>query len=550
MAFPDNCNPRMIQVDESCGCTLTRASIKAMTKDDFEAQAFKEVGMDRIIGQMKEARMTGVPENSLMDLLMSRIAPVKKVNLGQQQSIIAPFFYVPQRNRINANYFVIESGNVHPTAGVGAVPASAWQIIVKNHAGTYATALVQLENYFLLQKFITVLNADTGTGVGRTLQFKVIGAVNADGGGVSKAKLSIVPNYSDAGWAALSGGDKAVYEPTHGSVIPMANSVSNYESLCQNQPSENTLKLLDFWLQTSRDTFCYNDEFLRALQAPLTSDFFKKFRQNDLVRIRKDQEVKNQRDWINTIFWGQRINELQTVNTYDQLPQVVDPENANCVLEYKANTIGLRTQLNDCGKVLDLSGGVLDMDLIKDRLNQLKRIRGADGTNITSIDFLTDRYTKGNIFTRMIGFYKSKYGLDTERFYRVGEAIKHDTFVTDFMVDKYQFPDEGIDMNIITHPYFDDFLSMFPTADKTRGRVLMGIDWSDTQIGLAETLSVSRQTNVLDNLYNCIPKPNVKHYQLVAKTYAAQLFDPNRHLIIENFSDACPTITVAGCIPS
>ena len=74
------------------------------------------------------------------------------------------------------------------------------------------------------------------------------------------------------------------------------------------------------------------------------------------------------------------------------------------------------------------------------------------------------------------------------------------------------------------------------------------IDWSDVQIGLAGTASAQRQTNVADNLYNCVITPNVNHYNLVSKTIAVMLEDPNRHAIVENFSSTCPKLTTATCV--
>ncbi len=83
MAFPTNCNPRIISVDASTGCTLTRASIRGMTPQDFENQQFREVGMDKIITRSKEAKIAGVPENTLETLLMSSLKGIKG-KLGQQ----------------------------------------------------------------------------------------------------------------------------------------------------------------------------------------------------------------------------------------------------------------------------------------------------------------------------------------------------------------------------------------------------------------------------------------------------------------------------------
>ena len=78
-AITNNCTPRHILVDESTGCSLTRANITAFKRSDFEAQAAKEVGMDRIIAQTAEARLAGMHEKSLYDLLLS-----KHVALGEK----------------------------------------------------------------------------------------------------------------------------------------------------------------------------------------------------------------------------------------------------------------------------------------------------------------------------------------------------------------------------------------------------------------------------------------------------------------------------------
>lgn len=549
--FPNNCTPRIVAVDDSCGCTLTRASIRAMTPQDFEDQGLLEVGMDKIIAATKEARMTGVPESTLMDLLLSKFAPVKQIQLGSRagQSIIAPFLLTPQRHNINANYFEIVTGVATPTAGVGDMPASAWDLTIKNNQAQFATNLPALQRYFSPGHYVTVLYKDGGAGnVGRTIQFKVIASVNADAGGVYRAKLTLQPNYSASGWTALSGGEKAVYQPTHGILIPMSNSISNYESWCNNRPSDNPTKLLVHWLQTIRETHCYNDEYIKALQASLTSEYFKKFKELPLAQQKKRQALLAELAFYNTVFYGQRIDENQTVETYQDLPTVVDPANTSCVLEYKANTEGARTQLANCGRVTDMEGAALDLDAIKAMLYALKRNREIDSGSIDTIDVMTDRYTRSNIMTVMIDYYNRKYGVNTTRFYQANQALEFNNITgLKLPYDTYEFPDEGLRLAVFSHNYFDDRLAAFPSGDKTLGRVLWGIDWSDIMIGLAGAQTVQRQTNVADNLYNCVITPNVNHYNLSSKTIAVMLQDPNRHMVIENFSDDCPTLTVAGC---
>ncbi len=547
MSILSSCDPRLITVDESCGCTLTRASIEAWTAADVENLGLKEVGMDRIIAQTKELRMTGVKQRALTDLLMSRMRPGKQGVLGTDQhnrSIIAPFTLVPQRSVVNSNYFVIESGTATPGATYTDQHTGAWRVTVVNEAGQFATSLVHLEKYFLPGKFVTVLTLDPVSSVARTLQFKVLGSANADAGPISKATLDLEPPYSESGWGALSGDEQDVFAPEIGVVINLANSVSNYESWCFQYPAENTLKLRDFWWQTVRTTWCYNDEYVKALQAPLTGTFFQKFRTLSLADQRKRQGDQEERDMFNTLFYGQRINENQTSDGYQDLPQVEDPANPGCVLEFKANTLGARTQLAECGRVIDMQGAALDIDMVKALLYALRRHRGLDG--MVEIDVFGDRFTYVLWQTAFIAYVKDRYGLDTTRFYTPGQKLVFNNQVL-WNYDKFEFPEDGIIVNFFHDDYFDDHLSAFPDAIKSRGRQLWVIDWSDIAVAMSDSRSVNRQTNIADNLYNCIIQPNVNHYQLQSKTIQVQLGDPNRHLVVENFSDECPVLTATTC---
>lgn len=548
--YVNNCTPRLITVDNSCGCTLTRANIEAMTPEMFEAQGFKEVRMDRVIGQTKEARMTGVAERALTDLFLSRTVPIKTQALTMDRSIIAPFVMIPQRSVVNANWFNLVAGVVDPNAGVGSTPASAWDLTIENEASQFASSLTSLEKYFLPGRFIAIMYKDPVTQVGQTVQFQVLAASNISS---TQAKLVVQPPFTAAGWAALNAGQKAVYQPTHGVIIPLANSVSNYESWCYNDASENTLKLLVYWMQTIRETFCYNDEYVKALTAPLTSDFFKQFRTLELAKQRKRQAQLAERAYYNTIFYGQRINEKQTPNTYQELPQVVDPANPSCLLEFKANTEGWWTQLNNCGRVIDNQNAPLDIDVLKSLLYSVRRNRETDSGSVTNIDVMTDRFLADSILTFMIQYYQRKYGMQYTRFFKAGEAIKFEGQVL-WNYNTFEFPDEGLSLHVIVDSYFDDRLAVFNAAnggmDASRGRTLVGIDWSDAMIGLGGTASATRQTNVADNLYNCVITPNVNHYQLASKSIAAMIQVPNRHFIIENISSACPTGTATPCTPN
>jgi hypothetical protein len=534
----------------------------------MEADMWKERGMDRIVANWKEARMTGVPESALTDLMLSRMTPISRITLSDspQGSVIAPYILKPQRHRVNANYWKLISGQADPAAGTGDVPAHAWELTVGNHddgetrTHNFASPLTDIERYFLPNRYLTVIwtsgtaQADctrpvTGDQVVHRAVFKIHSATAAaDGaGGEKRCTIIAVPNMTATGFAALDAGDQAEWQPAGtGLIIPLANSVSNYESWCEQDPAENTWKLKAFWCQTIRRTHCYNEEYVKALMAPHTNASFKKFRQLPLAEQKRRQMYLAERAWWNTMFFGQQIDENQTVETYEDLPQVTDPADADCIIEYKANTIGWQQQLEDCGRVVPQMGGPLDLDALKAQLYQLKRTREAGGAVVTRIDALTDRWTAANILTVMIDYYKKKYGADTTRFYQPNQALTFQNQVL-WNYNIYQFPDEGVELAVIHDQFFDDLLSAAPGDHKSAMRYLWLLDWSDLWLGVGGARSVARKTNEADNIYNCVIQPVVTHYQLYSETVCAGLDDPNRHAIFTDFNDACPCLTVAGC---
>ena len=638
-----NCTPRFINVSESTGCSLTRASIRAFTKNDIEDQQTKEVGMDRIIAQTKEARMVGVPQRTLTDLMLSRHVNLGGGQSGNNASVIAPFTLVPQQNVVNVNYFSIVKSSGDPTdvasgsattAGPQGGALAAWSEIngdqnddlgdattetkfgdvVKAasthsaHAGRqllyltmadeamgtisstatltgYKSQLKNLGRFFLPGSYVLVENLDDASGANaQNVVFKVIESASKkdDGSGTVTgtanayyAAVVVEPNISAAKFAAdvvsgTAGTRNAMkkYIPRAGVVTLMANSVSDYEKHCVQGPTVNPTNLISYWQQTSRWTHKYSDEYLKALQAPLTSNWFKKFRELPLAQQRKQQEMMSERAFYNTVFYGDQINDKQTVETYTSLPTVVDPDanGDSCVIEYKANALGIRTQLSECGKVyggaLTTTGaaGALNLDVLFETIYQLKRYREAQSGNVDTIDIMTDRFTAAQVRDVMIKYYKSKYSTDVNMFVELGQKVLDMNDAVALEYNKYYLPDQGCYMAIFTDTYFDDRVAAFnnaastvPAIDMTaakaraRGRSMWLIDWSDVAINLLGTKSVKRQTNVADDQYNCVIQPNVKHYVLNSKKFEVRIGDPNRHAIIENITEGCPTITVSGC---
>lgn len=520
-----------------------------MTPTAFEALGALEVDAHRIIAQEKELRVTGVPQKALKELLLSRMVGLNKTNVGtNSQSIIAPFHLRHQRHNVNSNYWIVTGGQATAGAGVGSVHAGSWDLFIQNESGLFASPLVDLQKYFLPGKYLIVMAKNLTTGVGYSLQYKIISAINADFGATERAQVTVVPSYTAAGWAGLSGAEQAILHPTSGVAINLANSVSNFEDYCYQYPAENTRKLRAFWRQTIRNTWCYNDAYVQALNAPNTSEYWKKFKNLPLADQRRRQGMQEERDLYNTIFYGQPIDEKQTPDTYTQLPTVEDPLSEDCVLEYKANTEGILYQLSQCGKVIDAQGAPLDVDLIRELGYQIKRHREIDSGSVTRLDVFVDRFTFGLIRQVMIPYYKDKYGADTTRFYTPNQKLSFQNQVL-WDYDIFEFPEDGFELAVFRDTYFDDLLSATPDQIKSIGRQFWMIDWSDIQVGMGETRSVTRNhpDPATNELFKCRIQANITHYQLHSQVIEVMVQDPNRHLVIKNFSEACPTITVQSC---
>lgn len=561
-AFPSNCEGRIINVSASTGCTLTRADIIGLTPNAFEAFGFTEIGMDKVYANLREARVAGYRESTLQTLLMSRITNIKgalnKSKISASESVILPFISRRQKRNINSNYWKIASGKPSPGRGTSpSFPASSWDVVVQNNPSPLANNLQNLEQYFLPGKYMFIEYSDASSNTAYSLAYKILGASTS--GGVTT--VTIAPNYSDNGWAALTSNQQLPYQiggvnggnAVAGTLAYLGvNSVSDFESWGGQDNAENTNSLINFFLQTSRIVHEYTDEYLRALNAALTSNFFKIFRQLPLAEQKRIQQAKYDRDLLNSAFFGQAIDENQAVETYTKLPKVMDPANPNCVLEYKSNALGFRTLLNNCSRVLDHQGNALNLDTLFQTLYLVKRAREADGTEIDTIDCMTDRFTAGIIHDVMIAYYKAKYGVNLTRFYEPNQALVFENEVM-LKYNKYQLPPElgGFWFAVFTHQFFDDKLAAMNGAigsgTVNRGRVLWFLDWSDIEFGVAGTNSAVRRTNEADQLYNYVIRINAKHVTLNSMTWCPIIEDPNRHYIVENFAAGCPTLTVSGC---
>lgn len=556
--------PRIVQVDSSTGCTLTNASIKGMTPAEFEALGNKEIDLARVIASAAEAKILGVQEKGLPTLLRSSITNIKPLlneTKVETQSLILPYVQRRQRSYINSNYFAGSGGQASPTAGQNGEHPGSWQVTVDVGDSPWATDIKLINRYFLPGSTVMISSWNTSTKATKDIVYKVTDAVDATDNSGTKATITLEPNITAGGYQGLS--DTSAYEFEVGVVQTGANSVNDYEEWCYNQPADLSQQLIVNWLQTTRESRIVDDQYKATLESIMSgkvNPFLQNFVYQPIAEQNKRASQLSDEAWMRSVWYGQRINENQTPETYMNLPAVTDPEGtragsagfgSDCVLEYKSNALGIHTQLKDANRIVDRQGAALDLDYLFQQLYYLKRNREADGDSISVIDVMTDRITANNIFTVMNDYYKSKYGWEVTRNVAINEKVTHDGIML-FNYNLYDIPEIGVQLAVFHDQYFDDLISATPTSDGTnndfqsRSRALWLLDWSDIRVGVAGTNSVTRKNpapEVMD-AYRCRMSAVIKEYSLRSTTWTTMMDRPQRHLIIQNFSDANPTVTV------
>jgi hypothetical protein len=594
---------RIIKVDDSTGCTLTNASIKGLTPAEFEALSNKEIDLARVIASSAEAAMLGVQERGLVALLNSSITNIKplinKVNISEQ-SIILPYIQRRQRSVINSGYFAVESGKAadanSPVVSGYTAGGGDQEITVNLGASDWASPIEHIERYFLAGGFV-IVNSWDSSGDPIESQFKILGSADATASGISKAKVTLRPigpdlkqenadgtsGYTASTWGsrgdASSGyAGKLDYELTKGVVQTIANNVNDFEEWCRNQPTDLSVKLIVNWLQTTRESRTVDQTYKETLQKIMNGSvnpYLKSMVYQPLAEQNKIASKASQDQWLRSTWFNQAISENQTPETYMQLPAVTDPEDDSCTLEYKSNALGIRALLREGNRIKNAGGGALTVESLQADIYYLKRNREQDGSSISVVDCMTDRFTYNKLFEVFNKYYTARYGWGLDRHAQINQQITHNGILL-FNYSMYDLPEVGCQLAVFHDPYFDDILNhqsslfgsdgpadgakvigtdgkktstdVLSTADQaTYSKVMRAmwfIDWSDVKIGIAGTNAITRKQPhpEVDRLYKCRMAHKETEYSLRSTKWTTMMDVPARHLIIENF-DANSAVT-------
>lgn len=550
MSYFNQCLPKVVNIRDGSGCSITRATLNAMTPDEFAALGDQE-DLQRVYVNATEAKMRGVNQSYIDSLLMGRLKyygdKVSKVNVANMaQSIIQPFITMRQDTVINAGYFEIESG-----ADVNGYRRT---ITVKNNGLFSQQALVKLERYFVAGNTVIVQHVGS-SGAAFSAHFKIISAVNADAGGVSKATITIEPStVTSTTFAGYTAGQKAPFQPEGGLVLLGTNSISDYESWCNYGAVDNGMNLLHFWFQTSRMGHTFTKEYLKALKAPNANEFFKVFNTLPIKQQLVQQSARFQGEWWTSVFWGQP-DEGQDPNSWQtsgKLEEVKDIVDNTCTLEYKARAEGIEYLLSRCGRVIDYAGQPLNLDTLGEQLYQVKRHRqqtSLTGDIVDEVVIQCDRQTASNIKSVFAAWYKAKYGIQYTQEIGKGpnEQFAQSSGLT---VNSYDFDDFAVRLTVISDPTLYDMLGATPTAHKGASRYALLLDYSDIDIGIIKSRAKENQYPAPGDVpseFKCVIERNERNYKLYSQTWTVIVPRPERHLILKNFSSACPTLSQNSC---
>jgi hypothetical protein len=584
---------RIIKVDDSTGCTLTNASIKGLTPAEFEALSNKEIDLARVIASSAEAKMLGVQERGLVALLNSSVTNIKplinRVNISEQ-SIILPYIQRRQRSVINSGYFAVEGGKAadqnSPVVSGYTIGGGDQEFTVNLGASDWASPIEHIERYFLAGGFLIANSWDSNEDPIES-QFKIIGSADATAGGIAKAKVTLRPvgpdikqekangesGYSVAEWGTRGNvgsgfAGKLDYEIVKGVVQTIANNVNDFEEWCRNQPTDLSVKLIVNWLQTTRESRTVDQTYKETLQKIMSGDvnpYLKSMVYQPLAEQNKIAAKASQEQWLRATWFNQAISENQTPETYMNLPAVTDPEDDSCTLEYKSNALGIRALLRESSRIKNNGGGALTLESLMADIYYLKRNREQDGSNISVIDCMTDRFTYNKLFEVFNKYYKARYGWGLDRNAQINQQITHNGILL-FNYSMYDLPEVGCQLAVFHDPYFDDILNhqssffgangpadgdkVIKSDGKRSAQAIVGattaskvlramwfIDWSDVKIGIAGTNAVTRKQPhpETQEKYKCRMAHKETEYSLRSTKWTTMMDVPARHLIIENF---------------
>jgi len=547
------CAPAISTNIKQCGSVALCDAIP-LTTDDLST-VYQSSGDMRVLDALLmsdfEIKQCEANQNGLYEFLMANKVNMshKVVPQGVNADVlqIAPFIKADQYSPINNEFWLVSAGEAS---------GNYWSLQV-----TSPTNIPADTRTFPAGRRVHVFSTGEG-GVRTESMFEVVSCTdNGDD------TLTLVIDAMNAATNLDAGktDDEPCQNGVQGYLRVGPNNVSDFEKNCDEQPAYLNNKLVPFWMQTMRWSYCNSSAYQQYRELMLkTNALYRKF--FDLPETKRNQQLMatQQKHWVNHFFFAKPISANQTLADFTSLEDITAFDGSSlglgvdggiCVGK-RAEATGVLEQLAECGRVVDLAGGALNLPALFVAFYNILRVRESQGNRNRIVDVFTDTFTAELINRAMIKYYASKsadhndattlrLNMPVEGF----STAKKANF--GFYYKSYPlFTPQGAVMNVITHYAFDDELDVANLAGiKDSARMLWVLDFSGIYPGIIGSSRVIAETGRLQDLsrinsdFACVMKVHTQTQSLFSMTYAVVVECPAGNLIIENFNDDVPEIT-------
>ena len=538
---------------EGCSC-FTKATFQDLTPTIYEAQGETAYGANRIYANAARARMVGVAPTIMEDFLLGRIADVKqplsKVNVGGDKFINLPYTVRQREAQITNEYFKITAG----VAGTNFATTAEWDLTVEVIADSLFDAQTgqPIFNQFLPGQYIYVQHRAAGGGATLSTPMKIVSAVDL---ATSTAKVTVVPNVSGkTHYDTLTVAQQAALSPVEGLISIGVNNKDDYEQYCDVEAVEIAPQHIIDYHQTSRNAFCYTKEFLemdKKIQAGEVNDYYKTFNYLPVTQRNRMIQTKFRNKWFHSIFYNDVLDEDQDPGLYTPSLTtaspyvVVDPGDTSCIVGYKANALGIRPLLAAQGQVYDFAGQDLDLRVVLDLCYAVKRNREIDGASVDRISALTSRQVFDSCNKALIGYIKTRYGIDNLNLYQDQGVVANKITGVQMRYMKYDLPEFDFEFVIASDNFFSDQERLHTNAltDAANAGKIWIVDWADLEIGIVGTNQRKIDENdefaaKVVSAMQCTIQQNTVHRTLESQTWTVRMGNEKRSLLVEGFNSA------------
>lgn len=461
-----------------------------------------------------------------------------------------PFFTMDREGVINNNYWKASSGNTTPgTAPNGT--AFALSIVVES-----MTSIPADLNWFPIGQSVYI-SSKGSSGASTLWTGKVIDIAMV---GTTGMRLYLADGNSGSTFASTK-----LQKPTYGVLMKGTNNVHPMERYCAQVPALNTTTSTPFWVQWSRWSICLDDKTRQFMNYIAENNpLYKKYYNVPEVKQNAQLTKDFQNSLAHSFLYQPAISIYQTVTSWDQLDAITSwtdasvsgsslywPDIEGRCVGRRAQAVGLREQLNQCGQVLDLNNDVLNLPELEDILYRIYRTRVNNGDKTGIIEAYTDTYYAGVIADGYFARWKAKSS-DTTRT-MISNTNK---LVTGWMFRDFELPyPVGVTLRIMTHLAFDDLVTAHKNAGTTAsdleasGRKLLFIDWSTVHMGVLSDRTVTNSSGTAQDLAKvnesamCVMDVPNRTTKLNAILWTAVVKCPDASLWIENINSGLPEYT-------